>query len=1033
MSLPSPRWSLQRPWLCLPLVLLLVPPVCAQPGPNPLTLAELQALAALPLASQRDSVQRIQLTNWFLANCQAYMDSVRTTCLGRSALVNLGPEAWRQQGPLLQGLLQAPFGTGTYHIIFTAAAAAPGTTDRWWQFPLNPTALNIQADDTCWEEMNHALLGQNRPFTAAIDMGQYGQYLNFRSPNQQEEQEHVLIDCAANTATWVVALGNFERVVRTTNQKLAKYRGVRMTLAMEHQYWREAADMWDAIYNQAVVRPTGVRRVDFLTGAMRAQYQALSDARLPTIDQVVAFYMGGGVTDDENQQRNRGNPIYVPEWVMTRPLPARLVQIRSAPNDPTPQLLPADPAKGLPERLRFSFEARAVDTYRARGTGAPVDGPVYRGKLYVHVRLPFDLEKEVAFEVTVNGKLQPEVKDSQGRRAVEVDLAKAYQQVLNLRDPVSIVTSLMGLATPLPVQVVFRRDNPSALQGQKRYELVVGYRDEPSPYFGPPVYAPCEAIFNVDFTGSGTHATTGVTPAGGGPAWVLVKQWRSPGGPPVDTTTTRNAGGQYGNVKETVRYGFNGLQFNASYIRDAERGTLVVPTHQEKHLTLAYEVGAPPGRIPVGAPFSAVLGCTITDRRVPDGSYVSAPFPMVNNVIRAMYCQADGTTPGTNTLMTSGFKQLTPQKAQYSWLGPPPNPALPGLLVSVGGYSSATLQAVDNWLYEYRQAAQAPPLGKVQRAPDPPVVEDDRIDNEPPEDEEDDGEEPPPDPPLGNWRWYTHPSGAWRIRLLRKWSEPRLIEDGAWDELMAPGKTWQLHVQRQPTAVSGPANEALSRALAGERGESPVYLDLRGAPAAHQYLTSGGARTWSLWLVYNQKLYHLRSRAGANVASQPLHQLALETMQTVEYLKGATTTTTSDSDAAPLIGAFGSTDVFDTTGQLTKDEVALVRHRLNMLVLQHGLHLAVVFTGELTVEQASVRAGEYRQQLIRRGVLPLDSGLLLYAGSARGFSRDASYENRIPLSMVREAWQETNDVTNPAEHVAAQLNRIREKLPSGIR
>ena len=124
-----------------------------------------------------------------------------------------------------------------------------------------------------------------------------------------------------------------------------------------------------------------------------------------------------------------------------------------------------------------------------------------------------------------------------------------------------------------------------------------------------------------------------------------------------------------------------------------------------------------------------------------------------------------------------------------------------------------------------------------------------------------------------------------------------------------------------------------------------------------------------------------------------------------------------------------SGDVTDLTGQLTPAQLASLRHAQNLLTLQHNLGLAVVMTGPLSATEAGAQAGRYRDQLVAAGKLPSVSGLLLYSNTgARGYSRSLEFDKRVPLTMVRQGWEDSAQVQVLSDRVAAQLRRIGELL-----
>jgi len=388
--------------------------------------------------------------------------------------------------------------------------------------------------------------------------------------------------------------------------------------------------------------------------------------------------------------------------------------------------------------------------------------------------------------------------------------------------------------------------------------------------------------------------------------------------------------------------------------------------------------------------------------------------------------------------MHSGSSALSPTKREVTWTGPPPLPNLPGLLVELGVRGDENAKVLDYWLYDYQDASPpGPTQASITRKPDPEAPEDKDIDNLPPEDEDEDGESPPPPPSTpGKYRYYTHPTGAWRVLVPRTWGEPSVGGNGAWDQLAAPDNSWGLRVVRRTFPAAKPASQALQDQLATERehyaGPDPTFTDVNGQPGAGVYLVGEEGAFWSLWIAHNGELYNIRAVPGAAPARKPLQDLCLQTMRTIEYLGGVGGGLGGGQGGA-LAGAFGSQTVFDATSKLTQSEADGISLELELLARQQDLKLAVVLADAMPPDQLAGRAGEYRQQLVEDGLLPAESGVLLYAPTGRGFSRTPGVEARLPLEVLKAEWYDSG-TSGLAELVTTHLRRVRERLGvTGVR
>ncbi|MCX6557257.1 MAG: hypothetical protein NTW95_07515 [Candidatus Aminicenantes bacterium] len=736
--------------------------VAVQPYNNPLTLAQLQALAALTAGQQQQDANQRQLQHWFFYNVEYFRHAPEVSVIGRSPLISLGPPAWPPDA--IYDAVVRP--RGMAYILFDPATPNPATLDNV-TFPAPPHTLRGTTDDTCWEEAQHLVLGRHdlRPI---VDLVTWSSYREGHS--DQERREHIFINFARVTTTWIQQLQGFETEARKAyaeEMKLVK-NGVRINLETEHVVWREAWNRWKNIWDKSVeAMRTGKRLIIPLTRQMASQYEQLSGVRIPTENQVITFYMNGGLTDDANPERNKGQRINISEWVMRpHPFRSKLLKIQHTPADPVAVLLP-----GANERLECKFTIQLIDTYTPYGKSYGGNNPVVRGKLSVVIQRPGpdDLEPEISLEVKQGTRVFAAARGSERYNMISIDLADAYRQELQKNtgsDPMALLRAITRPVQPLSFAINFSRRKPTELKGRRQYVLIVRYVDTDGPK-DPAVYENMTAPFviNLDSTAGTTVGAGGTAPPAGGPAWVLTKTTVETKKKAESKSRQFNEGYGLVNVKDTLD--IKGTDRNASCISksimDLPKGTPTGPLHRESELRYDLSWTAPPPRLP----FGWTMPVELTWKRSYRATVPEKLTDSIGGLFYNMFNGKFGVKPFGIVVSDAAPGPLTD-----SFLVPPPDdPNHPILTVRVTweGYQEVYHEVV----FEYGlQKGPAPSIsGQVTPPKAELPVEDTDIDNVPPEVEEDE----PPIPPVREGkqvvrRWYTHPSGNYRLPLPDGWN-----------------------------------------------------------------------------------------------------------------------------------------------------------------------------------------------------------------------------------------------------------------------
>jgi len=493
-----------RSWigvLTLSLLASAAPPAQAPPPGVP-DLKALSALAKMPEANQRDKVAQTSLTAWFLHRVEAFQGILSGYAVGST--VNLGDFAAYRKRMALMG------GAPDWVVIFEKGRKAPQKEPgEPFYFPDNNLAgfvnpANLVEWSTCWHEFQHGLLGDH-----SISVAPYG----------DEHAEHVYIELfAERTVGWMWYLNRdqkFEALAREAfnNEEAYRSRGATITLEIERNLWAKANKAWQLAWNGPAT-PIPIA----LSGALRQEYHGFTGVSLPSVEEVIKFYMQGGIKGPG------GRPIQVPEWVMN---PDPILAIAAL--DYSPKSSTGAVKAGILEH-RFQF--------MPRGLGRDVHGnrkydPISRGRLTVQL----DTDEDGAtLNVSLGGRPLSGISGPGGP---------------SLRRYVIDLPSLApDLAKGAPFEVKFIHRHPEQISGTKTFQISVEYTD-PADSSGMRVYHPSKALFWVDVTGPATAAKAAGSTAGGakesgtkgsaagpGGRWVLEKRTIDGEGPAPEANST---------------------------------------------------------------------------------------------------------------------------------------------------------------------------------------------------------------------------------------------------------------------------------------------------------------------------------------------------------------------------------------------------------------------------------------------------------------------------------------------------------------
>jgi|CXWL01.1.fsa_nt_gi tetratricopeptide (TPR) repeat protein len=421
-------------------------PAAQGAGAGPPNLQQLQQLAFLPEAEQRAPAAQQQLTEWFLYRVHAYQRTLEGDAI--ASIVNLGdPSAYRAR-------MAGSGGERSWYVVFRDRDGGGPTKnpDEPFIFPNDGQINNILDHDagdtaTCWHELQHGLL-------AARNLGTRGLH--------GADQEHVYLETYAQpTVAWLRDLNRtkrFEGLAREANNRALDYlrKGIAITAAMERDIWGRAAQAWRSALNHT-------NRIAVLDETLRQEYLDVAGVRVPTVNEVIAFYQNGSI------RTASGDSVRIPIWVMCREFCLDLVSIeRQAVFQPP----------SVPGQVRKASAFKLMATRQSAG-GAAVKYAVDRGRLRVKL-LGDDDQALLAVSAGSERLLGIPVPGGSSTSLFDVDVATVQETA--------------GGPPTFEVQLV--RSHPEQLTQNRTYRIEVEYSDPGNP----PVYDATSATFLIEVT-----------------------------------------------------------------------------------------------------------------------------------------------------------------------------------------------------------------------------------------------------------------------------------------------------------------------------------------------------------------------------------------------------------------------------------------------------------------------------------------------------------------------------------------------------
>lgn len=116
-------------------------------------------------------------------------------------------------------------------------------------------------------------------------------------------------------------------------------------------------------------------------------------------------------------------------------------------------------------------------------------------------------------------------------------------------------------------------------------------------------------------------------------------------------------------------------------------------------------------------------------------------------------------------------------------------------------------------------------------------------------------------------------------------------------------------------------------------------------------------------------------------------------------------------------------EVVDETGTLSEGQVASIATAVRKLKADHKACVGVVIAPAASLDTDEKRA-QYREKLMKQGVLPTQSGLFIFSGEKRFYERDESFDTVISLDLVKRAQGQVPAGADLAERVVAFLNNL---------
>jgi hypothetical protein len=440
--------------ILIPFLFAMPWPLAAQAPPDPQRVGR---LAFIPEEQQRQNVRQQVFTDWFLYRVQIYQQALSGYAIG--ALVNLGDyNAYRNRMRLYGGAQD-------WYVIWRDRAGGGPTKEigEPFIFPNDGNLANLlNAGNpgtfaTCWHELQHGILEEywlSAPGLAGAT------------------QEHFYIEFyAQNTVAWLLELNRqrrFETYARQAfeQQEAQRRKGVEINYEAQRQMWARAIEAWSLSWEL-------VPDIRVLDPALRDEYYNYAGVRVPTLEEVITFYMQGHL------RTASGQPVLVPEWVMASvPIAAPVAFDHNRSRDTSAV------AQGI-LRHTTRFDARGI----VGGTRQRVR--VTRGQITVRLDTDDDMAS-LALRLGTQPLAGVAGPGGPSNRRFQIDLA-TFEPALTAGDS---------------FELTFIHRKVADVQGSKTFRVAVEYRDGGSP----PVFAPSSAVFLFDVKGSGPPPATAAPP-----------------------------------------------------------------------------------------------------------------------------------------------------------------------------------------------------------------------------------------------------------------------------------------------------------------------------------------------------------------------------------------------------------------------------------------------------------------------------------------------------------------------------------------
>lgn len=809
---------------------------CAPPG-----RAEVERISLLPEAAQRITANQATLQAWFFPRVTEFQEILTGTAVGSQ--VRLGDlTAWKKR-------FVPPAGTGDWVIVWKPRPGKGPTKEPRQPFYFPSDAFDTYFSTpasvtTCWHEIQHGLLGDywlSAPRFWAAD------------------QEHYYIeDHVQNVVLWLHGLckvDTFEKLVRQAGAKADQLRanGIAIDLAMERGLWATARAAWLSRFGDA-------RKVRTPPPALREEYVRITGVHAPSVEEVVAFYMRGGV------RQEKGAPIPVPEWVLSADESRGVVAIE---HDRA-----QDVVEAKPEVARYRFALRVIDPRRPPGADMRVERPVTRGTLVLTLENDDD---EARIDVSASGKPIAGIplKSGTSRRRVEVDFRR-----------------LPGGTRPGGfLDVAFSRPALRTLRGKTTFRIVAEYLDSGTPA-DPAVYHPSRAVFFVD-----------VTPPGAAPASA------APKGPSSPATSGGDGGAGTFRLAKEERTGtpcehhakdarcttdwsgrLEGSRFRTSNVQEC-------PGLEPRRRAHSFDGSfvPPPAVLRPGdlltLQATADVACEPRGDELCDGIRSLLRVRIPRSPFHAPVDQPEryegpevSLPPRDRQTGSSSGSTATRIQAPKLWPMPPDTRPLEVRVTASGPHESCGgLQIA--YRYEWTPGGAAAPAqtrveARSEIPPEPPTPA--GLDEVPPKEGDlvevlaasPPGKAPPASPPAARVtptaaapeRWYVHPEGGYRFPLPRGYElRPRTNlgdPDAGYDTVFAPGESAALVCARgsEDVARKDPAELLAAWATGVARGDRSAVvrrLLVGGSPGAIVETFSGGVSTHHVAFVTSGRAHHL--------------------------------------------------------------------------------------------------------------------------------------------------------------------------------